>query len=217
VKSLSSFMSRILPHVSGCPDVLAEEALLDTAIEFCEKTLVVQKTLPPVSTLPEQINYTLTPPTHQAVLLVLAAWFKGALMEPVASQEVLNVQGYTTTVPGYEHLFRGDPTQYYWTAPNTLCVFPIPDDTDSDSILVRVATKPSRSATQLEDVLFDDWVDALVAGTLARLHATKDQAWSSSDRSLLRSREFRLAVQRARMEGATGRVRTTLSVKMRRF
>jgi hypothetical protein len=217
VTPLNAFMSRIIPHVSGCPDVLAHEALVDTAIEFCEKTLIIQRTLPPISTIPDTINYTLTPPTEQLVHMVLSAWFKGALMEPVASQEVLNIQGFTTTVTGYEHLFRGDPTQYYWTAPSTLCVFPIPDETDADSILVRAATKPARSATQLEDALFNDWAEALAAGTLARLHATKDQAWSSADRALQRSREFRQFVQRARIEGATGRARTTLHVKLRSF
>jgi hypothetical protein len=216
MKSLSPFMSRILPHVSGCPDVLAQEALLDTAIEFCEKTLVVQQTLDPLPTVSGEVEYTLEAPAHQAVVMPVAAWFNTTMLKPVAANEVRNVQAYTNFVSGFE-LAEGDPTHYFWVAPGSVGMYPIPDATTDGTITVRAALKPTRTATQLEDVLFDDWIDPLVSGTLARLHASKDQIWSSADRSLLRSREFRAGVQRARIEQSMGRIRTTLRVQLRGF
>lgn len=216
MKSLSLFMSRILPHVIGCPDVVAQEALLDTAIEFCEKTLVVRQTLDPLDTEAGALEYELSGPLNEVVILPLQVWHKGTLLQPVAADLVENVQAFSSDALGTDTM-KGTPTQYVWLSPSTLGLFPIPDTSELAAINVRAALKPTRTATQLEDVLYTDWMDVLVAGTLARLHATKDQPWSSADRSLMRAREFRTGVQRARMEGSVGRVRASLSVRPRRF
>lgn len=216
MKTLSSFMSRILPHVAGCPDVVAEEALVDTAIEFCEKTLVVQQSLYPMDTVAGVLEYEFVPPRYQMVIMPVGVWFKTQKLEAVPADAIRSVQAYNINVPGHTEL-EGDPRQYFWTAANTIGVYPVPKETVAASLTVRVALKPTRSATQLENVLFDDWVDVLVAGTLARLHAMKDQTWASSERGLLRGREFRAGLQRARMESSVGRVRASLSVRMRGF
>lgn len=216
MKDLSSFMSRILPHVTGCPDVLAEEALLDTAIEFCEKTLIIQKTLDPMSARRGASEYELDAPSDQEVILPVSVWFKTRKLVAVPADNVWNVQAFNLRVPGTDAV-EGEPTAYFWVANRTIGVYPVPEETHSAAITVRAALKPKRTATQLEDALFDDWIDPMVTGTLARLHAMKDQAWSSADRALLRSREFRASVQRARMEGSVGRVRGNLSVRMRSF
>lgn len=213
MKALNSFMSRILPHVAGCPDITAQEALLDTAIDFCEKTLIVQQTLDTIDTVVDTIEYELTAPRHQAVVLPVAVWFKTTLLEPVPVQAIRNVQAYTNTGEPME----GPPRQYFWTAANTIGLYPIPDAAETAALVVRAALKPTRSATQLEDVLYEDWIDTLAHGTLARLHMMKDQPWASADRALLHGREYRAGTQRARIEQSTGRIRTTLSVRMRSF
>lgn len=213
MKTLNSFMSRILPHVAGCPDITAQEALLDTAIDFCEKTLIVQQTLTPISSVVDTIEYELMAPKHQAVVLPVAVWFKTRMLEPVPAQAIQSVQAYTSS----QSPLDGMPAQYFWTAPNMIGLYPIPDATEAATITVRAALKPTRSATQLEDVLYEDWIDVLAHGTLARLHMMKDQPWASADRALLHGREYRAGQQRARIEQSTGRIRTSLSVRMRCF
>ena len=42
---LSAFFPRLLPNVLGCPEPLAQQALLDSAIEFCSRSLAVTTTL----------------------------------------------------------------------------------------------------------------------------------------------------------------------------
>lgn len=213
MKAISSFMSRILPHVAGCPDVVAQEALVDTAIEFCEKTLVVQQTLDPVSTQAGIIEYSLDAPTNEMVVAPVSAWYKTTLLQPVSAQEIRNVQAYSVAFSPQEN----SPTYYFWTAPGTVGLYPIPSTSEPSVITVRAALKPTRDATTLEDVLYDDWIDTLVAGTLARLHMMKDTNWASADRALIHSREFRVGVQRARIESSMGRIRTSVSVRLRGF
>jgi hypothetical protein len=216
MKTLDTFMSRILPHVPACPDVVAQEALLDAAIEFCEKTLVVRQTLSVLGTTANTMEYTLSAPAGEAVVAPIQAWFKGRLLEPVAADLIGNVQAFNTS-PVEVTVTKAGPTHFYWTAPSKIGLYPVPDDTEASTLTVRAALKPTRTATQLEDVLYDDWIDALMAGALSRLHAMKDQPWASADRSLIRAREFRNSVQRARAEGTTGRVRASLYVRQRGF
>lgn len=210
-------MTRILPHVVGCPDVTAKEALLDTAIEFCEKTLIIRQTLDPLDTESDVLEYELFAPTNQEIVYPIQVWFKGQLLQPVAADLIKNVQAYATETISDFVPIKGAPAQYFWLSAGVLGLFPIPNKSELGAITVRAALKPTRTATQLDDVLFNSWADALVAGTLARLHMMKDQPWASADRALMRAREFRISIQRARVEASIGRVRTSLSVCMRGF
>lgn len=216
MKSLDLFLSRILPHVTACPEVVAKEALLDTAIEFCEKTLVVRQTLDPLSTDEGVLEYEVFPPAGEAVICPLQVWFKSRYLEPVAADLIRSVQAYNIDVPDVTAI-SATPTQYFWTAPSTIGLYPVPDTSEVSTLTVRAALKPTRSATTLEDVLYDNWIDVIVAGTLARLHMMKDQPWASADRALVQAQKFRAGTQRARIEGTVGRVRGSLSVRMRGF
>jgi hypothetical protein len=216
MKSLDSFLSRILPHTPACPDITAKEALLDTAIAFCEKTLLVQQTLSPIDTVDGTLEYELMAPKQQAVVLPIGVWFKTRYLEAVPAHAIRDVQAFTTQISGTAAT-EGSPTQYFWTAPNLIGLYPIPDTSEAATLTVRAALKPIRTATQLEDVLYEDWIDTLTHGTLSRLHMMKDQPWASADRALLHAREYRNGLQRARIEQSMGRVRTSVSVRMRSF
>ena len=43
--SIDKFYSRVMPYVQGCPEPTASQAILDAAIEFCDKTNVMRQTL----------------------------------------------------------------------------------------------------------------------------------------------------------------------------
>lgn len=217
MKTLDTFMSRILPNVMTCPEITAQEALLDAAIEFCEKTLILRQTLDPLDTEVGTLEYELfSLSTQESVVYPLQVWFKGQLLEPIAADRIASVQAFRTDVSGYTNI-QAPPSQYFWVEPNTLGVYPIPDTSENNVLTVRAAVRPTRSATALNDVLYDNWIDAMAAGTLARLHQMKDQPWASSDRALIQRRYFHECIQRARSEASVGRVRGSLSVKPRTF
>lgn len=217
MKSLDLFLTRILPHVAGCPEITAQEALVDTAIEFCEKTLVLRQTLDQFSSEAGELEYELYPVnTQETVVCPVQVWFKTTLLEPISADLVANVQAFRTDTPGTT-LLEGAPRQYFWTAERTLGLYPVPDTDEDGTVTVRAAMRPKRDATALNTVLYDDWIEAMAAGTLARLHSMKDQPWASSDRAVIQRRYFRECLQRARVEGSSGRVRGSLSVRMRSF
>lgn len=219
MKSLDSFLTRVMPHVIGCPDVTAKEVMVDAAIDFCEKTLILRQTLDHLDTEAGVLEYDLSSMnqnSQESVFCPMQVWFKGCLLEPVSADLIANVQAFSTDVTG-NTITQSAPTQYFWTAPSTLGLYPIPDVSELKTITVRAAVRPKRTATTLNDVLYDDWVEAIAAGTLARLHAMKDQPWASSDRSQIQRRYFHECIQRARVESSSGRVRGSMSVRMRSF
>lgn len=217
MKTLDQFLTRVMPHVIGCPDVTAQQALLDTAIEFCEKTLILRQTLDPFDTEANTLEYELLSISNQELVTYpVQVWFKGTLLQPASADMIAAVQAYRTDTPGI-NLVTGDPTQYFWTAQRTLGLYPVPSTSETGVLTARVAVRPTRSATSLNDILYEDWVEALAAGTLARLHMTKDQPWASADRALIQHRYFKECIQRARAEAMGGRVRGSTSVRMRSF
>jgi hypothetical protein len=89
----------------------------------------------------------------------------------------------------------------------------IPDD--CYRLDLEVALKPARNATQLDDDLYNRWIEAVVAGALARLYMVPGQPFSDASAGLYQTgRAARLAVN-ARIEGSYGRVRGTMAVKFR--
>ena len=216
MKALSVFFPYVLPYVMGCPKATVRRALVDAAIEFCETTQLVQQTLDVADTEQGNVECALFPPRYQAVAMPLKVWFKGNLLSPAADAHVQAVQTYNAEPVGVE-ITTGDPREYFALGANKLGLYPVPESTEAGTITVRAALKPTRSATQLEDVLFEDWAEVIAAGALMRLHQTAGQPWSDAVQAVARERAFRVGMNRARIEASRGRTRGELRVTPRAF
>ena len=49
--SIDSFFSRVLPYVVGCSEPMARQAVLDSAIKFCDQSNVIRQTVDAFSTV----------------------------------------------------------------------------------------------------------------------------------------------------------------------
>jgi hypothetical protein len=214
MKALNLFLPHIMPYAMGCPKVNARQALVSAAIEFCEQTLLVRATLAAVDLVAGTYTYTPTTPTHEAMVMPVGAWFKGAELAPVAADEIHNPQAFAASIPDVE-AETGDPREFFALTAGQIGLYPIPETSESGVLLVRAALRPTRAATQLEDVLLEDWVETLAAGALYRLHSTAGQAYTDAAQAERRFIEFRRGIQRAKVEASRGRVRGALQVRMR--
>jgi hypothetical protein len=214
MKALDLFLPFVLPYAMGCPEVSAQRALVDSAIEFCEKSLLVRATLTPVSLVAGTYTYTPAVPTHEAMVMPVGVWFKGAELAPVAADAIRNPQAFASSIPDVT-AETGDPREFFALTAGQLGLYPIPDTTESGVLLVRAALRPTRAATELEDVLFNDWVEAIAAGAMSRLMRSHGQPFTDPVEGARRAMEFYQAINRARIEGSRGRVRADLAVRMR--
>ena len=213
---LDVFLSRLLPQVQGCPDPLALQVLLDSAIEFCEKTSIVQVTSAPQTATVNVASYTITVPAQQAVAVTLKAWFGSTPLAPAPADAVSSILAYVASA-GTDTVQTGTPRVFYELSPGVIGVYPVPDATTALAISARVATKPTRTATQVDDVLFNDWAEAIVAGAALRLHRTAGSPFYSQSAGDLALAKFWGFVSKATGTALRGRVRASLSVLGRPF
>jgi hypothetical protein len=212
--NLDVFLTRLLPSVNGCPEPLARRALIDSAIEFCEETGVVRVTTDSVATQSGTSVYTVDIPTGQLVVNVQRAWYGSRELTAAPDSQVANVQAYISeaaTDIGQE------PIYFIEFMPGEVTLFPTPGASANGELVFRASTKPARSATSVENVLYEDWVEPIVSGALARLHATPDTPFFSASAAGYQASLFRLGINRARSEALRGRVRTSISVAPRAF
>jgi len=212
--NLDVFLPRLLPSVNGCPEPLARQALLDSAIEFCEETGVVRVTTDPVTTLSGVASYDIDLPTNQKVVQVQRAWYGSRELIAAPASQVSAVAAY---VSDPSDPLDQEPVYFHEATPGSINLYPTPGAEANANLVFRVSTKPARSATSMENVLFEDWAETLVAGALRRLHGTPDTPFFSDGAAARQHALFQLGISRARSEALRGRVRTSISVAPRKF
>ena len=210
--NLDVFLPRLLPSVLGCPIPIAIQALLDSAIEFCEETAIVRVTTDPQLTAGVAV-YEVEVPIGQKVAITQRAWYGKRELLPALSSTVSNVDAYAFVAADPNQI----PHSFLESAPGEITLFPAPGALATDLLTFRAATKPSRSATSVDNILFEDWAEAIVAGALKRLHAHPDTPYFSDGHAMRRSAEFQLGINRARAEAQRGRVRGSITTAPRSF
>jgi hypothetical protein len=206
---LSAFFPRLLPSVLGCPEPLAQQALLDSAIEFCGRSLAVTTTLDAVTLREGLASFEVETPTNTTIAQVLNLWFDGRLIDPAPYAEA--------TAPDSP---AGEPRYFYGEDIDevfNITLMPAPDRTVRSGVIVRAALKPTRSATTVHNILFERYAPAIVDGALAILMAIPDQSYSNEQKALVMGSSARAKANAARTDALHGRVQSSMSVKMRSF
>lgn len=212
MKALSDFYSRILPKVPGCPDPLLRDALVDSAIEFCEQTLIVQVTSDPQDVTKGNGLYELDLPTGQKACATMKVWYGTSELVAAPSEQVDLILAYISSVGG-KTPDEGTPKYFYEMSPGVIGIYPVPDTTRTSYLSARVATKPSRTATSLDDILYEDWIEAVCGGTVSRLMSIPAQAFTNDPAQY--EYRFRQGIGRATNIRIRGRINGSLSVQQR--
>jgi hypothetical protein len=140
-------------------------------------------------------------------------WMDGASLESVRSAVALrgNVGGATVV--------KGEPTTVFQKTPSeaSFSVYPIPASTVADGFTVRAAYAPSRTAMTVPDVLFEDWVEEIAAGAVARLLAMASQPFYSAGTAGVFRGQFDVSLRKASIQSRTGLVSSASQVQPVRF
>ena len=202
MKPVTDFFSRITPHVVSCPDPVIQQALVDAAIEFCEKTLIIRYTPDSFPTVAGTATYDFDIPTYQEYSRVVYMTIDGKPLSPLVRSDL-------PTTP----TSNSKPTHYYVTQNESellLNLYPTPDDVYT--IDMSIALRPTRDATFLEDDLHRYWLEALAHSTMSRLMAIPGQPYSNPDGAVYHGRKAAMSCRSARIEGNMGRVVGSMTV-----
>jgi len=216
--SLDSFLTRLLPQVPACPEPTALQALLDASIDFCEETQVVRYVTAPVALVAGTGTYALTVPSDTRVSRIIRAWCGSRRLVMVPAAEIDSPLAYVTNT-GDATASQGAPTLAYTKTAGSVSVYPLPDTASASTYLLSalVALSPTRAATTVDDSLFNEWVEYIVAGALYRLALTPGTPYSDAAVATAAVAVYRLGVNRARVEANRNRTGGDVVVAMHPF
>lgn len=210
------FLSRTLSEVPGCPEIAAIQALRDSAVEFCEKSLIHQVDHDPVSSIAKIFDYDLeSPVTGTRVTKIMRAWFQGEPLEPAAPDQVLDPTAYNQFISGVSTAYS-TPKLYFQKDHATFSLFPVPDKSIPNAVTLRVALAPLRDANIVADFLYEQWVEVISAGAIYRLQSSMGKAYHNPKLAQVFGDEYRRGINDARHKAVRGYTRANLRVQMRR-
>mgnify|MGYP003339210005 CR=1 FL=1 len=207
--NISAFFPRLIPNVLGCPEPLAQQALVDAAITFCDQSLAVTIDLDPVTVPVGSTAVELETPDQTTVAQVLYVWYDKKVLNSVPYGQFTDIYRPNATPTDY--------TVEYLDEVANLRVYPAPSTAVDNGLVVRVALRPTRAATQLHDILFQRYVDGIVAGAQSILCAIPDQPFTDTARSIAMGQRARAAANQARADMMFGRSQSSMSVQLRAF
>lgn len=206
--AISDFFPRVIPYLVGCSEPLAQQALLDSAISFCESTNVLREQLDAFSTAAGVTTYDLDAPSQNVeIARIISVKVNGEYIAPVMAEDVPN-----------DDLNRTKPMGYYTSREGSRLVIvfaQIPDK--AYTVKVTVSIKPTRTTTQLPSELFATWPDAVIAGAITKLALVPNQPFTNPTLSAINAVEVAKHTSKARTEGMYGRLQGSTRVRQRPF
>lgn len=201
MSAIHAFFGRIAPFVIGCPDPTINQAIIDTCIHFCEMSMIDRRRLDAVQTSAGSQAVDLDLPPSTRAVRVLNVQVDG-----------VNIEAAPDDVFSYETVINasvGKPRGYIYSG-GALLLYPTPDA--AYTVSVQAALKPLRSATTVDDKLFEDWADVIVSGSVARLMAMPFD-WANGQLANVYQTAYIVGLNRAMLESSREKTRATLRVE----
>lgn len=156
MKAWSLFHPFVLMDVMGAPDPVVNQALCLSAREFCQRTRVWTEWQDPVEPTPASNQYDFDVSSTVELVKVMRA-ISGTTELDVKSANQLPPDWQDTASTAFCDTLVCLDTSSYLVYPNTAAV------------LLELAFKPSLTATNCGDILFDRWAEEIASGAKARL------------------------------------------------
>lgn len=111
----------------------------------------------------------------------------------------------------------GQPRVFTQLSPEKFILLPLPDGDDTYRMRIFTALKPTRTATGMDEVVFNELEDAIMHGALQHLLVLPDKNWTDRELASYHAKQFvyHLADRRARAN--LGNMRGSMSVRMQPF
>jgi hypothetical protein len=188
---------------------MVNQVLVNAAIEFAESSLTLRQNLDQFNTTIGQISYDLDPPSAQHdIARVMAVTLNGKELSPGMAEAIRNDLTTAVAMPRGFYTDRTDNAFTLRLAPPPDKVYPV---------VVAVALRPARAATQLDDDLYNIWIDPIVSGAIARAMQIPDQPFTNFAQAQYLLDSAAKQTNTSRIEGNYGLVRGSMRVRSRPF
>ena len=210
------FLKEVLPDVKGCPVTIAENAIRNAVIDFCNQSRVWREDAAPISLVQGTSAYTIDV----------------SAVDPAGEAQIVTVHKVRLTdsnipLPALPLQYADDfitqtaeqrPEWFYCKSPPQIVFGPAAPDAAYTTAELKVVLKPTRDATQAPDFIYNDWLEEIAHGAKYRLMAMEGRPWAAVDMVSYHRREFVTGWTEARIRDVKGNVQsTTMAVPRQKF
>lgn len=195
----------VLPEVHGCSDPLAEQAIREAVIEFCQQSRVWIYLCDPVDAVAAQPNYDIDLPTDASLVEIFAIRINGVLLTPASIDSLdQECRDWMTET--------GAPRNYAQFNDDEFYCYPAPVAASIGDIKVRLIVKPSQSSSGFPAWINERYQRGIVAGAKSLLMMKQGTAWYNPGAAGAYDIAFHDAWAGAREEAAHSLVRAVTRV-----
>jgi len=212
VIAIALFLDRIRRELTECPQPVMIDAVRDAAREFCDKTQVWRETVDDISTIANEFEYDIEPPTRSRSVAIISMVHHGKPLRPKSERELNDL------LPNWQELTASTATWFVSDTPELLRLVPYPSESETDAIKqVRLALKPTHDTDQLPDILHRDYLEDIGYGAMARLFRIPKSEWKDLGLADFYQNEFMRAIGTAKLRAARGYQNTILQARPTRL
>jgi len=199
--AIADFVKYVRTEVPGCPEPLIEDAVMRTCIDFCTRTELLSEIIELVTsaTLP---TYVVTPSDADLYPARLRAALKNGL--PLDKTDVASYALRS------DRSDAGSPLAYFAPTRAQITFAPIPNA--AETIELDLVLRPARDATDVPDVLYEEWVTAIAAGAKGLLLSMEGQPWANAALAAYHQNTYHTELDTASVEVASGNVGAAMHV-----
>jgi hypothetical protein len=199
---LDEFLPEMLQYCNGAPSIMLRIHLINSAIDLCNKSLLLKKT-PSAFQLEEDVHtYTLKYPQnrYRAIAVDSAKLSDSSPLTRITEREMDSV------FPNWRERSNSKPTHYWLTDElNTIRVWPTPTaDIDDEDFTVQSIVTYKRGQTEVDEFVYEKWHEVIQAGALAKVLIIPEATWYNERVSATFARAFIDGVREARKTTLTG-------------
>lgn len=190
----------VISQLPKVPEFIITASFNRTVRRFCEMSTVYRHTDNTIDVVANQQQYTVTIPANTMVNEVHTVLYKNAQnyerLQPATFKWLTNeldTQVYQADTPRF----------YVHTTGNAITIWAKPIDSVTDGLNVEVSLKPTRTATSIDDVIADRYIEGIVAGVVAEICRVPDTEFHNKSLFPTMEAYFNAAVEEAKKD-ATG-------------
>lgn len=211
--SYDVFLPEVMQFVPNVPEFVAINAIRNTIIDFCTKTLYWQTNLDPITPVVGQNTYQIEVPDQTKLLAVTQAYYNEVLLIPQSPDELANIYRYTDW-----RTVEGHPQYVTQLMRSEVILAPIPQIVSAgDQLNLKVALAPLRDSEEVSEHIYEAFLDEISNGARAILYRTPGQPYFDRQNARECDEEYRSGISRARIEMNKGLARSSSQVEFQRI
>jgi len=135
---------------------------------------------------------------------------------PEYNQDEVNAGSYFV-VPSSVVAAASTPRSITQVSPDKYVILPLPDAQSIYRVRMFLALKPKRTATGMDEVVFDELEEVIMHGALQHLLVLPGQAWSDRELASYHAKQYAFQTSERRARANLGNVRGTVRARMQPF